>query len=502
MVDRCSRERGNISHSSTTCTIFEFSSNSRTEPLLATEDKPSTLSPNVPRTLIYTTLAFTARSLWSQSVLANLVFLLTSHSPTVGYVSAVMGLVQLLVSIPAAYVADRSQKREYVLRVASVLGILAIFVTLAAILKTLHFPSLVAALAVWGAFWGTSNTALGALFADSIPNGLVRSHYETQRSILINVGNTAGPLVALAMFQFLGNEWTVHDCVWVLATGQVVAFPAVLLLCTLSDKYTLVSNEESTVLSERDNCCGYGPEQLDAQEITNCDHLTPPLGGDDHDVSTDDIGTTMLPKHRFIPILIASADLMSGLASGMSIRYFPIFFVQHLHLGPVMVQVLYVVAPLGQATLLYTAQKLSQTWGRCRVAVLFKWIGITLMCLMIILDRHHCNVATICIVYVLRTAFMNSTSALTRSFLLDHVPSEERAQWTALESLNMFGWSGSALLGGWLLGLGVNLRELFAITAAWQFLATVPLLFLWARDTNNTQMDAQSMHSVSSSEEN
>jgi hypothetical protein len=72
---------------------------------------------------------------------------------------------------------------------------------------------------------------------------------------------------------------------------------------------------------------------------------------------------------------------------------------------------------------------------------------------------------------------MNATSALTKSVLMDHVPKEERAKWSALESLNMFSWSGSAVLGGFLVdyrGIVFN----FCFTACLQFVATMPFLVL------------------------
>jgi hypothetical protein len=48
---------------------------------------------------------------------------------------------------------------------------------------------------------------------------------------------------------------------------------------------------------------------------------------------------------RSIPVKIALADVTSGLACGMSIRHFPIFFCDNLSLTPVIVQVLYMMVP-------------------------------------------------------------------------------------------------------------------------------------------------------------
>ena len=60
---------------------------------------------------------------------------------------------------------------------------------------------------------------------------------------------------------------------------------------------------------------------------------------------------------------------------------------------------------------------------------------------------------------------------------MDNVPPSERGRWAALESLNMFSWSGSAALGGYLVGW-IGMVPLFCMTAGIQFLGTFPLVRL------------------------
>lgn len=171
---------------------------------------------------------------------------------------------------------------------------------------------------------------------------------------------------------------------------------------------------------------------------------------------------------------------------GMSIRYFAIFLYDNLKIKPVHVQLLYMIAPLVQASLTKLGQTMAKTYGRCCITVIFKWIGITLMLAMIGMTRASTAaiareddriIAVICTLLVLRTAFMNSTSALTKSVLMDHVPKDERAKWGALESFNMFSWSGSAAIGGILVDYHGILFN-FCITAALQLVATIPHLLL------------------------
>jgi len=454
---------------------------------------------NVRLTLVYTILAFAGRSLWNQSVLATAVFLLVPQQESaqaVGFITAVQGLCQLGASFPAGMWAD-GHRRDHLLRFAAALGCLAIVVTLVAC-RAENYVWLTAALAAWGLCYGVANTTVTALFADSIADG-ERSHYFTQRSVLVTLGNTAGPLTALLLFAVLGDNWKVKDCAIVMSIGQIVCFPAVILLCFFRDDQRI--QEHAAVAASLQEEAEL--ESLSLQQNLLCDEerLLFIEGGADVeqcDESEDDALSTRsnnsaainiicngccIPKHRVIPVLISISDVIGGIGSGCSIRYFPLFFVDRLHLGPVAVQVLYICSPLLQAVLMKLSHRLARTYGRCHVTVAFKWTGIVLMFAMIAAyKRSERSVVLVCILYVLRTGFINSCSALTRSMLMDNVPSHERGKWSALESVNMFSWSGSAAFGGVLVGI-FGIVPLFAITAMTQLVSSLVVMLLFGVDT-------------------
>lgn len=493
----------NNSQESLESTLTTTASPSLTLPQASSDDESNgiNVNRNIKFNLLYTGLAFAGRSIWNQSVLATYVYLITNSNPeAVGLITAVMGMAQLMASIPTGYVADK-HRRDSMLKLAAAVGVLAIGVTLVALYAVPgSYKVLVLALGTWGLFWGIANTALGALFADSVPDGY-RAYYFTKRSILINLGNTVGPSLGLIMFFVLGDKWTVKDCAIVMTLGQAVCLPAVLTLAFFNDddseqsrisigslqsqttSSTITISEpllqgyddvvdhdgdapsiDEVVESQREDatgqrsCCSLGGTQQSAPE--SCEYQY-----------------WCIPKHRLAPVLISIADLTSGLASGMSIRYFPIFFLDTLHLSPVEVQVLYILAPLLQAFFMKTGQHFSQRWGRCQVTILHKWGGIACMTLLVVFSRFGFPSWMICVVYVLRTGLMNSTTPLTKSILMDSVPTHERGRWSALESVNMFSWSGSAAIGGILVSFDGLLFN-FSVTATMQFLATIPVIAL------------------------
>jgi hypothetical protein len=54
-------------------------------------------------------------------------------------------------------------------------------------------------------------------------------------------------------------------------------------------------------------------------------------------------------------------------------------------------------------------------------------------------------------IYLARTAFMNSTRFLMTSVLMDYVPKQDRGKWVGVDLFTGFGWSGSAVAGGYII---------------------------------------------------
>lgn len=481
--------------------------NQLSEPLLAFEElekddaeshadigQQGQQSENIRLILAFTLFAFAGRSLWSQSVLSTLVYLLRNDDPeSVGFVTAVMGITQLIASFPTGILADR-HRRDSLLKVASLVGLLAVIVTLFSLNRE-SYQWLTVALAVWGLFWGIANTSLSALFADSIQEG-DRSFYFTRRSIILKVGNMAGPLAALALFAALGDKWTIRDCSIVMAVGQITCLPAMFILCFLNDDHAVQHDDDdelrqALLMPRATSATAISSTESDDDSSCVEDDTTLDSASSENDNVPSKYCCHCLPEHRFIPVLISLADVLSGLGSGMSIRYFPIFFCDNLKLGPVIVQVLYVISPVGQAILMHTGQVWSKSIGRCKMTVVFKWLGVCCMLLMIASYAMRLPRWCICVLYLLRTSFMNATSALTKSVLMDAVPKSERAKWSALESINMFSWSGSAALGGVLVGFeGIVFN--FIVTFCIQFLATLPLVLIFSREESEGSMQRRS----------
>lgn len=392
---------------------------------------------------------------------------------------------------------------------------------------------LLAAMLLWGTFDGIALTASMALFADSIRDG-DRSYYFTKRTISFTLGNVLGPIAGIILFYVLGDQWTVLDCAKVIGWAQLVLVPAFIILCFFRDDdtplatTTLTSTEQeqqqeqqqrqddpeqpcrhletedpmvsSTISEHQESNSNYDPiVAVTMEQVTHTQQ-------EEQQEQDDDVTMTMLSslgdfcccrrlsKPRVIAVTAAGSDIACAISMGISFRYFAIFFLHDLHLGPVFVQVMDAISCLMGIVLLQAAQRLSLVFGRCPIAVALKCLGAAALMIMALAYTWAWPKTIVVALYLLQGSLLNSTGALTRSLVMDNVPSEERAKWSALESINIFGWCGSAALGGYLVYLWDGaVVPLFYLTASLQIIGALPLVMLFGIE-NREQPSSSSLY--------
>jgi MFS family permease len=444
-------------------------------------DGGGAVSINVSRIILFSWFAFTGRSMWSQSVLSVFVFLLKKNHPEcVGIVTGVMGVSQVLASLPpTTFCRSRRDRR---LKLASLVGIAAVTTTFFALWQ-LDYNWLLGASILWGIMWGISDAALNDLFLDSIPTSR-RSHYYKRASSVIRLGNLTGPLVAIVIFRYMGEEqWSLRGCSLVMMVGLGLCLPGLGILCSLREEPEQHDppaeincqdyNHQDTSFTTND-LLGQAPESAIRQQAIRLASDVDPMESVSHQICH-------CKPNIAIPTLVTIADALSEIASGLSLRYFPIFFLDQLRLSPVQVQVLNMVTPFGSAILKKFARSLARRYGPSRVSASFQWIFVSLLVSMVMFYKQGRPVVLVCTFYIFHASMMNSTSALSRSIVADAVPKENMGKWNALDPLHMLLWSGSAILGGILVsfyGVLVN----FYVSAGLQLLASLPFLALFNSD--------------------
>ena len=210
------------------------------------------------------------------------------------------------------------------------------------------------------------------------------------------------------------------------------------------------------------------------------------------------------PHVWLVPYILFGSSVLLGLASGMTIKFFPLFFKNECGMSPVAVQVIYAVLPLVLAAFSRLGTALAMRIGRVQTMVGLKVVGIGLLVTMALLvdwvkggetggggaaaqevtlveqelagsdgdgGARRLRVGVIVLVYLVRTGVMNCTYPLNTSIMMDYCPKDQRARWTSLQSVVRFGWCGSAAAGG-VLADAYGYSFTFLITAGVQAAAT------------------------------
>jgi hypothetical protein len=206
------------------------------------------MNPNVRLTLMLVFFGAAADSMFGSSVFSAYIYIITNNSASkVGYISGLIGLVNLLSALVSGVLVDRSGRRDIILRAGAIVALVAIAGCLLPLLLAFDSESqyyyICAAWPVWGLVTGITNPARQALFADSIATGHREKLY-TYRTVLDRLGSSVGPLISLGLFWYLGAEWTADQCRIVLVTGLALKLIPVCLLFGLSDDHSLTESSE------------------------------------------------------------------------------------------------------------------------------------------------------------------------------------------------------------------------------------------------------------------
>lgn len=397
-------------------------------------------------------------------------FVLTNSNKPVGVVKGIQGVSQLIFALPAGYVADHF-RRDRTLKGAGCIGVLACVVTFFAFQwNSLHV--LYAAFAIWGVFYSFQNPTMEALFADALPHGQ-RSYPFTVKYILMNFALILGPLASIVLFLLYGDEWHLVELRTVLIFGTVIATMSMSWLFYFNDDLAHENIQakrreqgieapivhETTALLAKDDAEFYAA----SDNVNDADCLT------QKKKKVSFMGLT--PKH--VPILMFISDFIVSNGAGMSINFFPLFFFQEYQLTPVHVNILFLLQPILISILSLLCQYGSVYCGRMQVVVGTRVISTFCLLYMAYAQPLWLQI----ILFLMRGGMMRCTQALRRSVLMDHVPKCQRARWNSLEGLTTFSWSGSAVIGGYLID-AYNYRYCFYITSIVYFSGLVVELLL------------------------
>lgn len=151
------------------------------------------------------------------------------------------------------------------------------------------------------------------------------------------------------------------------------------------------------------------------------------------------------------PFVVAAADMVIIVGSGMTTQYFTMFMMVVYDVPPAMLAFLNLCNSCLIAVLAIIIGTVGSRYGRVRAIIPPKVLGaLTLLWMALTRKTAYSPTWMMCIAYVIRNALMNCSAGLSRALIMDIVPPEHRGRWNAVESVQSAGWSGTALIGGFL----------------------------------------------------
>ncbi|MHA1200866.1 MAG: MFS transporter, partial [Candidatus Heimdallarchaeaceae archaeon] len=283
------------------------------------------------------------------------------------------------------------------------------------------------------------------------------------------IAQSIGPFISVFLFYIFGDEWELPILKNVILVGIIVTAVSIVLMEFFNDKKSLGSVSESIEIDE--------VEEIEEEKSNGL--------------------RSHLPKGaKLIPYLLVASNVIIGVGAGMTIKYFPIFFIEVYNLKPVWVQIIMGFTAIATGFTGLMAQKLSMRRGRPLMILLFQLSATLCLFALIFYPTMWLMVP----LFIARGSLMNAGQPLSRSILMDVVPKKNRGKWNSLETLAWgFFWNFSALIGGYLIGdtpprvhwtldVLINQNPLegyiprfwlcFLVTACIYTVGLIPLLFL------------------------
>jgi len=436
---------------------------------------------NVRLALLFTFLGSASRGVWAFVILSNFIHALTGSTLSVGFAEGIQGFSQCIFALVAGVAADKFS-REFSLRLAGAFGLIACGVAIFSLkyqetwlTDQYRYYFVIAFLCFWGAYQGIWTTSLETIFADSIATGK-RSQFSTQKFILLQIASITGPVIGILLFFYQGNHWKYNILNDIFFIGILLSLPSVFILFLFRDKYTLGELSESHASPLQSPLIN----DEDVGNVNKDDHFK--IG---YNYINNNVGNNN--KVGRIPYILAIADIISGISAGMTVKFFPLFFANDLKLTPIYTNGIYVGLPIAMSIMAHGGQFVARRYFGRVFTIIFMSIGGAFALIGLWAIEKYAGESTPInvkiIVYVLST-LQHCVRPLKKSLLMDFVPKKRRGIWNAVDSVTRFGWSGSAILGGWIIssyGYGAS----FLYTGILQFLAAVFLFCLIPLVPNN-----------------
>ena len=386
-----------------------------------------------------------------------------------GNLFTIQGVGSTLFVLPSGIFADK-YRRDLLIRISVIFGLGAqlamVYATLSAGTPQLALFVLIISEILGGIGWGLSGPASQALLADSIESGR-RSSVFAKMFFANLLASAIGPFMAAGSTLIFGDTWDLQFLQSLIIMAAIAAIIGFVAIVFTSDDKALVTksrNQDSPIETT------LAKEGLKKAPVVTI--FGRPFS---YDVIT--------------PSVLVISGIIIGFGAGATVAFFPVLF-QSPTIGyglqPFFTYFIFGITNVATGLAALLAQRMIQTFGR--IGSMFLTQGVAVICLLglmfnLVLYQNQTinftvSVLFLVVFYITRNALMNAAGPVSRSIVMDVVPSTSRAKWNSLETLawGMF-WSVSASIGGFIID-NFGYVYVFMFTATLYTIATLMILFI------------------------
>ena len=397
-------------------------------------------SSNVRRLYVILGLYSLSLALWNQQLLSlYLITLPNVDTRQVGIAEGAQGVARLCSAIFLGIAVDKLP-RNLVLRLGAIYGVvvhawLLVLVGFSdAVLPTsLHAHRIYlwyGTLPCFAIFDALANVVGAVVFADSVKTGSRVGPYTTLM-LSRQAGLLVGPTSGLVYFAATGTTtWSEATLRPVMLAGVCVGALSAALLLTLDHGRTLGTASDAQYV------------QPAAEPAAAAEAAEQPLNAAPRP-------TAASRDAARVRWLIFSYDLLRVLSGGLIVKYWGLYFAQGFGMTPPVLQAV-------DATRVVLCLAFTKAAGWCCQR---KYVSRSVACLLLLVVVDCGNFATafgtsvwVAVPgWLARASANNGVFGLKQSLLADYTPKGRRGRWNAVDSLQAGVWSGTAVVGGYLI---------------------------------------------------
>ena len=172
--------------------------------------------------------------------------------------------------------------------------------------------------------------------------------FDSKIYIILQISSVTGPVIGILLFLYKGNNWKYNVLKEIFLIGILLSLPSIFILFLFKDKYTL-GKKEAKAHSPRLSSPLINVEDLEDEQCENVDGEgcnVNKLAFGQHEFANKHTIPSGVSKMRYIPYILAIADVISGISAGMTVKFFPLFFADELKLSPTYTNGIYVALPI------------------------------------------------------------------------------------------------------------------------------------------------------------